>query len=142
MTFNDIYFFKVPESRVEYRVHQHEGTYDDSSNILGCMYNARFNGRTTRSGSSAEVLSTDNDVTPSHNHINALEKGRPTKFRRPLSHFSSRSENTVDSVLKTVNSAPRGQKTVKNTQLTHRGGRETVYCQEQNLERTMFFFNL
>ena len=74
-------FFQVPEpiietigSKLTMKI------FDEYANILRCMYNTRFNGDPSRTGSSHEDHSIPETPTPSL--IRSLESGRPDKFRR------------------------------------------------------------
>ena len=74
-------FYQVPEASIEsigsklaMRI------FDEYANILKCMYSTRFNGGSTRAGTSSEAQPTPNADTPSL--ISTLETGRPDKFRK------------------------------------------------------------
>jgi hypothetical protein len=78
-------FFQVPEVSIEVigsklvmRI------FDEYLNILRCMYNVRFNGDPSRTGSSHEGHPIPETPTPS-SLIRSLESGNPDKFRRRIS---------------------------------------------------------
>ena len=76
--------FQVPEASIEsIRSKLDMRIFDESTNILKCMYSTRFNGCTSRSGTSTEVHSTPDTTKPSL--ISTLEIGRPDKFGKRIS---------------------------------------------------------
>ena len=74
-------FFRVPEVSIE-TIGSKLGTkiFDEYVNILRYMYNTRFNGDPSRTGSSHEDNPIPEDPPPPL--IRSLESGRPDKFRR------------------------------------------------------------
>jgi hypothetical protein len=80
---NNLTFFKVPEASFEsIRMKLAMRIFDEYSNFLRCMNSIRFNGCTTRSGTSTEAQSTSSVATPPL--VNILEAWRPggNKFKK------------------------------------------------------------
>ena len=76
-------FFQVPEASIEAIGSKLVmKIFDEYANILRCMYNTRFNGDPSRTGSSHENKPIPETPTPSL--IRSLESGRPDKFRRRI----------------------------------------------------------
>jgi hypothetical protein len=64
---------------------------EHSVNILKYMYSTRFNGPSTRVGTSLEAQPTPDTVTVSL--ISTLESGRPDKFRKRRKGSKERRDN-------------------------------------------------
>ena len=77
-------FFQVPEASIEVIGSKLVmKIFDEYANILRCMYNTRFNGDPSRTGSSHEDHLIPETPTPSL--IRSLQSGHPDKFRRRIS---------------------------------------------------------
>ena len=76
-------FFQVQEGSIETIGSKlAKRMFDEYANILRCMYNTRFSGGSSETGSSLEDQPIPRTSTPSF--ITSLESGRPDKFRRRI----------------------------------------------------------